>query len=240
MIKKFAVQKKRLYEEVIEQFEKLLANGEYNVGDKLPSLPQLSEMFEVGKPTLREALSVLVSTGVIEIYHGKGIFIKRLHLKSENEIFTSFNTQGVGLDELRHWSEFRRVIEGAAVELAAQRCSKEDLEKMEALLLAIEEKLKQGENIDQLDYDFHVAIAKAAHNPIFLEALKTNLHALQHKYFEKIRQSVVPTTREEIILSEHRKIYDAIKKGNALKARRIMEKHIDYGMRKLDLIEDGK
>lgn len=236
MVKEFVAQKKRLYEEVIEQFAKLLANGEYAVGDKLPSLPELSKIFEVGKPTLREALSVLVSTGVVEVQHGKGIYVKRLTLKPEREIFGNFNE--VGVEELRYWLEFRRTIEFEVAGLAAQRRTNEDLDKIDAIVWEIEKKLERGENTDSLDYEFHIAIALATHNPVFAEALKTNTHVLQHQYFERIRQSVVPTARKEMIISEHRRIYDAIKKGDALSARKMMEKHMDNAIRKLELIED--
>jgi GntR family transcriptional repressor for pyruvate dehydrogenase complex len=234
MEKKFAVEKKKLYEGVIEQFTTLLQSGEYKVGDKLPSISDLSTIFEVGKPTLREALSVLTSAGVIEIHQGSGIFIKRLSMQPDPEVLAKFPV--VDSKNLLHWLEFRLAIEVESAGLAAERRSTEDIEQLEDIEGRLEEEIKQGKIASELDYSFHYAIAMATYNPIFPEAIKSNAHFLQQQFFESLRQSVDVQSRRELILPEHNKIIEAIKKGKPSEARQAMHKHIKNAERKMKLV----
>ncbi|WP_191567277.1 FadR/GntR family transcriptional regulator [Metabacillus idriensis] len=238
MSKDFAVRKKKLFEEVIEQFETLLQSKEYKIGDKLPSLTELTAIFEVGKPTLREALSVLSSMGVLEIKQGSGIFLKRLSLHPEQELLSKFNS--VGGENLLYWLEFRRAIEVEAAGLAAERRSEEDIQELERIQKKLEEEINQGEIASELDYQFHFAITKAACNPIFTEAITANAHLLQQQFFEDIRQTVEIHSRRELIISEHRKIIESIKGKRVGEARQSMLKHINNAERKMKLIGISK
>ena len=66
----------RRYEGVVEQIREMILKGKFKPGDKLPSERQLCEEFEVGRPSVREALRALEITGLIEIRHGEGAFVK--------------------------------------------------------------------------------------------------------------------------------------------------------------------
>jgi GntR family transcriptional repressor for pyruvate dehydrogenase complex len=232
----YAAQKKKLYETVIEQVDKLLSSGRYKLGDKLPSIDELSQMFKASKPTLREAFSVLASTGVLEISHGRGIFIKSLTVRTKRPVVADF--ADVTGSSLLHWLEFRRTVEVEAAALAAKRRTDAEVAHLERLIGAIEAKLNAGEIAEDLDYEFHVAIAQATHNPIYANALKTNAHALQHHIFEDVRQSLTVPARKLLIMEEHRKILESIRRGNAAQARRAMETHLLNAERKLRLLND--
>lgn len=237
MVQNYAAQKKKLYETVIEQVDRLLSSGAYAVGDKLPSLDELSRMFSTSKPTLREAFSVLASTGVLEISHGRGVFIKSLAIRTKQSAVADFS-QATGTSPL-HWLEFRRTIETEAAALAAERRTDADVARLEQLVEAIGDKLDAGENAEDLDYQFHIAIADATRNPVYASALMTQAHAMQQRIFEDLRQSVTVPTRKLLIMQEHRKILDSIKKQNAAQARRAMETHLLNAERKLSLLNDS-
>lgn len=232
----YTAQKKKLYETVIEQVDRLLSSGDYAVGDKLPSIDELSRLFSTSKPTLREAFSVLASTGVLEISHGRGVFIKSLAIRTKQAAVADFSE--VTGTNLLHWLEFRRTIETESAALAAERRTDADVARLEQLVDAIGAKLDAGENAEDKDYEFHVAIANATRNPIYANALKTQTHALQHRIFEDVRQSVTVPARKLLIMQEHRKILDSIKKQDAVRARRAMETHLLNAERKLRLLND--
>jgi GntR family transcriptional regulator, transcriptional repressor for pyruvate dehydrogenase complex len=234
MNKKFAVKKRKLFEEVIDQFQTLLESGEYQVGDKLPSLTNLAELFNVGKPTLREALSVLTSTGVLEINQGSGVFVRRLTLEPEPELLSSF--EKVDSEQLLYWLEFRRAFEVEAAGLAALRRSEDDLRELEEIERQLEAELEQGKIASEWDYKFHYAIAKATKNPIFTEAISSNAHILQQQFFENIRQTIAIPSRRELIITEHQKLIEAIKNGKTREARQMMRKHIENAERKMKLL----
>ncbi|GEA17453.1 MAG: GntR family transcriptional regulator, transcriptional repressor for pyruvate dehydrogenase complex [Moorella sp. (in: firmicutes)] len=231
----FAVRKKKLYEEVMEQISRLIESGNYNVGDRLPSLQELSEMFAVGKPTLREALSVLAAIGTLEIRHGSGIFIKRLPLKPHYEILSRLGE--VDNEKLLYWLEFRRAVEVEAARLAAERRDENDIRAIEEAEGRMEEGIRQGKVASREDYLFHYRIAQATHNPIFTQISMTNEPMLQ-QYFElSLRQSLATPWRRELVIEEHREIIDSIKKGRPHEARRAMLEHITNVIRKVQLLE---
>jgi len=227
----YAVQKKKLYESVIEQMDKLLSSGRYAVGDKLQSIEELSRLFGTSRPTLREAFSVLASTGVLEISHGRGVFIKSLTVRP-----MTGDISAVGGTNLLHWLEFRRTVEIDAAGLAAKRRTADQVRELRHLITGIEDKLNAGEIAEDLDYKFHIVIAQATQNPIYASALRTNEHALQHHVFENLRQSLTVPARKLLIMQEHHQIFDAIKNGNARQARRAMETHLLNAERKLRLL----
>lgn len=231
----FAVRKKKLYEEVMEQISRLIESGNYQVGDRLPSLQELSEMFAVGKPTLREALSVLAALGTVEIRHGSGIFIKRLPLKPRYEILSRLGE--VDNEKLLYWLEFRRAVEVEAARLAALRRNESDILAIEEAESRMEEGIRQGKVASREDYLFHHYIAQATHNPIFVQISMTNEPMLQ-QYFElSQRQTLATPWRRDLVIDEHRQILEGIRKGCPHEARRAMLEHITNVVRKVQFLE---
>lgn len=236
MLSPFTIRKKKLYEEVMDQISRLIENGPYNVGDRLPSLSELSEMFGVGKPTLREALSALAAIGVLEIRHGSGIFVKRLPLKPQYEILTQLGQTDT--ENLLHWLEFRRAMEAETAKLAAERRTEEELEAIEEAHRRIEEEITRGETASHWDYLFHHRIAVATHNPIFVQLSLNNEYMLERYFILSLRQSRATPWRREMVILEHGKILEAIKRSRPLEARRAMLYHIENTIRKVKFLEE--
>ncbi|MDA8228053.1 MAG: FadR/GntR family transcriptional regulator [Desulfitobacterium hafniense] len=231
---KYAIQKKKLYEEVMEQISRLIRSGEYRVGDRLPSLQELSDMFEVGKPTLREALSVLTATGVLEIRHGSGIFVRKLF---DDQLYDVAAQLGrVEGEKLLYWLEYRRAIEVEAAGLAAKRRNEFDIRSIEEAQMYLEEDTAKGNIGATWDYEFHEKIALATHNPIFSQAVTTTADILQQFFELSRRQSLAMPSRKEIVTNEHREILDCIKRGQPLEAQRAMLRHIDNVEKKVKLL----
>ena len=232
-MRKYAIQKKKLYEEVMDQISKLIASGEYKVGDRLPSLQELSEMFEVGKPTLREALSVLASAGVVEIRHGSGIFV---HRTGTEEIPSSVFLGSVERDNLLSWLEFRQAIEGEAARLAAIRREDSDLIQIEEAQDQLEAEINQGRIGAEWDYLFHERIALATHNPIFSQAITTTADILK-QYFElSLRQSLAMPSRRGVVMTEHREILAYLQRQDSVGAREAMLRHLENVEKKVKVL----
>lgn len=236
MNRRFIIRKKKLYEDVIDQIIRLVETQNYQVGDRLPSLQELSEMFRVGKPTLREALCVLASTGALEIVHGNGIFIRRLPLKPYDRILVPLDD--IDNEQLLYWLELRRAIEVEAAALAAERRQESDLQYIEEAQLKLEEELREGNSktIADWDYQFHHRIVLATHNPIFIQAATTIAQTLQQYFEPTSRQSMAIPWRKELVASEHRKILEQIKNSRPREARRTMLEHITNVERKVCLL----
>ncbi|OIQ07711.1 HTH-type transcriptional regulator LutR [Moorella thermoacetica] len=231
---KFLIRKKKLYEEIVEQITRLIKTGNYKIGDRLPSFQELSEMFGVGKPTLREALSVLASSGVLEIRHGNGTFIKRLPLDPEDIPAQLGEVEG---EKLLFWLEYRRAIETEAASLAAERRSEADIAAMEEAEQRLEGEIALGAITVDPDYQFHYCIARATHNPIFAQAY-TTIAPMMHEYFQlSLRYGRTLPWHRELVVGEHRDILECIRKGQPREARRAMIKHINNVAGRVRLLE---
>ena len=68
----------KIYEQVADIILESIKSGEYKVGDRLPSIQQLAQIYGVSVASIREALNALRTIGVIELKQGYGTFIKQV------------------------------------------------------------------------------------------------------------------------------------------------------------------
>ncbi|WP_406677884.1 FadR/GntR family transcriptional regulator [Moorella sp. ACPs] len=231
---RLVIRKKKMYEEVVERIIQLIKKGEYKVGDRLPPVQELSEMFGVGTPTLREGLSVLASSGILEIRHGNGIFVKRFPLEPE-DLLAQLNE--VEYEQLLSWVEFRRALEAEAAALAAERREETDLDAMEAAEKRLEEEITRGEITIEPDYQFHNSIALATKNPIFIQTATTIEHILRQYFQLSLRYGRTFPWHRELVVTEHRKILEHIRKRRPREARNAMLEHLNNVAGRVKLLE---
>ena len=211
----------RLYESVIEQIMDLIKNNELKPGDKLPPERELAEKLSISRNSLREAFRVLESRGLIKSKPGGGRFIREIWKNGHN------NTENIILSleksSILELLEAREIFEVEIVELAAQRATPEDIELIEKALNKMNQKeeLKDDKKMES-DTEFHLAIAGASHNFVFINIMKLYLDLLKETR-EKTWQ--IPGRREKQY-QEHRAILQAIKEHNSKKAEEAMLKHL--------------
>ena len=204
------VKRYSLSKQVADQLEKMIEDGTYAVGEKIPTEPELTEMFSVSRNTLREAIQSLTSAGILVVKQGDGTYVRsnnRFHARMSMEY-----EQVSPADIL----EARNVLEITIAALASQRRTDEDLQQIgEALILRQKQDGAQKENT-QADMQFHLAVSRACHNQILMD-----LYASVASYTEShIAQRQVMT---ELDLSEidalHEKLYLAIRDQQIDQAR---------------------
>ncbi|HBY57192.1 MAG TPA: FadR family transcriptional regulator [Candidatus Atribacteria bacterium] len=212
----------RLYESVIEQIMDLVKNNKLKPGDKLPPEREIAEKLSISRGSLREAFRVLESRGLIKSKPGGGRFIREIrengHDSTEN-IISSLKKSSI-LELL----EAREVFEVKIAKIAAQKATIEDIELIEKALNKIneeEEELKYGKETES-DTEFHLAIASASHNFVFVNIIKLHLDLLKET---RGKTWQIPGRREKQY-QEHQAILQAIKEHNAKKAGEAMLKHL--------------
>src|SRR4030066_352405 len=210
----------RLYESVIEQIMDLIKNNELKPGDKLPPEREMAEKLSISRNSLREAFRVLESRGLIKSKPGGGRFIREIRENGHN------NTENIILSleksSILELLEAREIFEVKIAEIAAQRAALEDIEIIEEALNKMNQKeeLKDDKKTES-DTEFHLAIAGASHNFVFVNIMKLHLDLLKETR-EKTWQ--IPGRREKQY-QEHRAIFRAIKEHNSKKAVEAMLKH---------------
>jgi GntR family transcriptional regulator, transcriptional repressor for pyruvate dehydrogenase complex len=216
----------RLYEGVREQIIELIRNKELRPGDKLPPERELAEKFSISRGSLREAFRVLESNGLIRSKPGGGRFVREINkdtfIDTENVIL---NLEKSSILELL---EAREMFEVKIAELAAKRATNEDIRTIEEIFNRFNKKQSiKDERIDyqgetDLDTEFHLAIARASHNFVFLNIMRVHFNLLKETR-EKTWQ--IPGRKEEQE-NEHRAIFEAIKERNPQKAAQAMLNHL--------------
>ena len=165
--------------------EMIEVDGRFAVGDKLPNENDLAQELGVSRSTLREAVKILTTSGILEIKRGKGTFV------TANTIINSgdFGDIASGLDDL---FEMRLMFEPDCAYYAAERATDEEIEIICKYGEAVEKKILSGEDRTAEEQKFHESIANATHNsfvkqfmPIIFNAIKKAL-----LFLPKIRTSV--------------------------------------------------
>ena len=211
----------RLYESAIEQIMNLIKNDKLKPGDKLPPEREMAEKLSISRGSLREAFRVLESRGLIKSKPGGGRYIREIrkngHNSTENIILSLEKSSILEL------LEAREIFEVKIAEIAAQKATPEDIELIEEALSKMneEEELKYGKETES-DTEFHLAIASASHNFVFVNIIKLHLDLLKETR-EKTWQ--IPGRREEQ-QEEHWAIFQAIKEHNSKKASEAMLRHL--------------
>ena len=211
----------RLYESVIEQIMNLIKNNKLKPGDKLPPERELAEKLSISRNSLREAFRVLESRGLIKSKPGGGRYIREIrkngHSSTENIILSLEKSSILELLEAREMFEVK------IAKIAAQKATPEDIELIEKALNKIneEEGLKDDKKMES-DTEFHLAIASASHNFVFVNIIKLHLDLLKET---REKTWKIPGRREEQ-QEEHQTIFQAIKEHDSKKAGEAILKHL--------------
>jgi GntR family transcriptional repressor for pyruvate dehydrogenase complex len=209
---------------VMHQIKQQIVSGAYPPSAKLPTVVELASSFEVGRSTIREALSALKAMGWIDIRHGGGTFVSKI-LPSER------NEENGGLfyktESFQEVLEVRKFIEVGCASLAAERRTEADLAGLAAILSQMEASLDNEELSDQADISFHLHIARASHNSLFVSMMESVAQRLQESMRESRRLwFFAERASAELLLQEHREIYQAIQAMHVELASAKMMQHI--------------
>jgi len=209
---------------IVEQIQNLIKEGKLKPGDKLPPERILAEKLGVSRPPLREAISALEILGIIESRGGKGNFIKNTFNP------TSYAQQLKELEKEEspfELLEARKAVETEIAGLAAEKATPEDIEEIEEALDRMREALSDTPRAMEFDRQFHVAVARAAHNSILFQMMNYLADGLKESLWVNIKEkSWALPGRPQKYLEEHTKLLKAIKKGDKESARRTMHSHL--------------
>ena len=111
-------------EAVVAQIERLILDGVLKGGQKLPSERDLSELMEVSRPKVRDAIKVLEDRKLLTVRHGEGTFVAPLTGTALSPAMVDLIARHAGA--FYEYLEFRREVEGYAAFMAAQRATDAD------------------------------------------------------------------------------------------------------------------
>lgn len=228
----------RKSDEVYEQLAKLIREGRFPPGSRLPAERELASQINASRQTVREALYRAELVGLIEVRHGAGSFVvsaaarSPFHASRELEEAPLIELIEQQADRISEFFEIRRLVEGWCVAQAARRVGAADLATLRQKL----ERMKVLDLADaaweQNDVEFHVAIARATGNPVavrIIEILRESFSALY-----RLKQVIPKREDKQLIWKHHWDVYEALRKRSPEAARKAIVAHMDYIERQLE------
>ena len=218
------VQTKKVYMKIVEQVRDLIKEGRLKPGDKLPPEQVLTEEFGTSRPSVREALSALEILGITESRGGKGNFIK------DNFNFPLYEQKFRELEEEEspfELLEARKVLETEIVGLAAKNATEEEIVTIQGSLNKMKGAVTNIPEIMEFDREFHINIARAAHNSLLFSMMIYLTDLLKEKLWINLKEKSwsIPG-RLKKYLKEHTEIFNAIKNKDSKGARNRMYDHL--------------
>lgn len=202
--------------------------GTYPPHAPLPSEIELAELSGVSRLTVREAIKALAAKSVVRVEHGRGTFVNPSDRWSVLDPVLLVARSSQGEDRLalpRKLIEARRVVEVAVAELAAERRSPEDVERMERSLAEMRTAADAQDTAAFVaaDIAFHQQVMDAAGNT-FLTSLFDPLSRILQ--LTRHQTSAHAPVRAHAI-EHHQRILDAVREGTAAEAGRTMREHME-------------
>ncbi len=205
---------------IAEQLKQLIYAGEFKAGDRLNEAA-LAVRMGTSRGPIREAIRILTGTGLVTPVVNRGVFVRQVSVREMLEIY-----------------ELRALVFGFAAARAAENVTDAHRERFEALLEGMDQSAQAGDSGQyyELNVQFHALVLElAAHDRAhqLYDSYVKELHLYRRQNFNapgNMRRSNV----------EHRKIYEALSKGNAAKAKQYAEEHIQSGRQRMLVLADDR
>ena len=216
--------------QVEQQLKDAILTGKFGPGDKLPPETRLAEQFGVSRPTIREALGSLVSTGLIRKVPGVagGSFVNSVTTDSLSHTLRESVDLilRLGALDIEEITIVRRILEVPAARKAADNRTIEHIERMQEVVERQRTTTIDDPDIPSYDLAFHTTVGDASGNRLlgaFVRALHSSTYPAA--YLEVTPQVARKTVKQHIAIAA------AIEAGNADGAAEAMEEHLDYVLR---------
>lgn len=214
------ISRKNLSDQIVRQIKAMIESGLISPGERLPSERELSQLLNVSRLPLREALKSLQQINVLEVRQ-TGYFVRGLE---SSNLLDFFNNALSNHNLLAELLEARIVLELGAVELACMHRTEEDIRKMQESLNRMDLMIQTGSR-DVIEYsmEFHNDIAAASGNNLFIAIMACMSSVL----YEGRKKSLEIDNRYTLAVEEHKNILQAIINRDAEAAKRLMRIHLD-------------
>jgi GntR family transcriptional repressor for pyruvate dehydrogenase complex len=206
---------------VFERMHRAIKSGAYKPDERLPTEHDLAIEFEVSRPIIREALRRLREQGFIYSRRGAGSFVRAVGMREP----LGFG-QLENVADLLNCYEFRLTVEPAAAAAAAERHDAATLAAIRQALELMRDATNRQSHREDADFQFHLAIARAAQNSYFftaMEALKDHIAVGMRFHGASVKRETTGLTR---VFGEHEAIAEAISARDGARARELMFQHL--------------
>jgi len=202
------IRRRPLHDEATERIRDLIVEGRLAAGEWINEA-ELCKQLQISRTPLREAIKVLATEGLVELVPRRGARVAQLSLRELTDLF-----------------EALAGVEGLAAELAAERISATDLEKLHELQASIEQSHKARNRLAYFheNHELHVAIVRCSGNSAIVD-----IHARLIARVRRARyQAILSEARWSASVEEHAQILAALARRDARRAGELMRQHVAH------------
>lgn len=178
-------------EEIAQQIQDLIIAQELPEGLRLPSERDLAEILSTSRPTVSQAIRILVVRGLVESRRGSGAYVLR---RPEAGLASSMHLMlGLNQESVVHLADLRLWLEDSGVHQAIERSTSDDMSAGEAALVRLRDSAGSTASWMSADTQFHATLVRASHNP-YLATIFEGVHTtlINYEYREWIASGTVP------------------------------------------------
>ena len=225
---------KNVHGTTLDLLGRAIVGGRHAIGASLPPEPTLCDEFGISRTVVREAVKSLVAKGLLTTGPKVGTRVQPEDNWNwfDPDVVAWKSHVGLTRDFLRDLQELRRLIEPAAVRLAAERATAPDITEVEAAYAGMKLAINEGGDYVASDLRFHQGLLRACHNRMLVQMSKA-LGALLRTSFE------ISTSRPDGPASSlplHRAVLDAVIARDPRKAERASLVLIDSARDDIDQV----
>ncbi|MFC4305975.1 FadR/GntR family transcriptional regulator [Cohnella boryungensis] len=220
-----SLKRQKLHESITEAVLNYIEQKGYSQGDRLPTERFFCEQFQISRPTFREAMKKLESFGVIEIKPGSGMY-----LRAEKTILAEMAnfTLKVSMEKkaILELIDMREMMEKHAIDQIVNQGQSFYLDKLGEIVDEYDRKRNKGGIPRQEDYLFHLTLYEGSDNRLMLtlfQSIKEMDTLWADRVIDGLDMHVFGRETEPL----HRMIYEAMRSGDAKKAKKLMGKHFE-------------
>jgi GntR family transcriptional regulator, transcriptional repressor for pyruvate dehydrogenase complex len=208
-----------LYEEVAQRIKAYAEQAGLQPGDRLPPERDLAKQLGVSRSSIRQALTLLRTMGLVEPRQGDGIYLRRAPADIQPEITATLLAAQRQLPTIM---EAREAMESQLARLAARRRSPDDLQRLRAAVNEMAQAIQDGTDPAPADGRFHAAVAQAADSPLLEDLMRQLADPIALTRGASLsRQGRPPRS-----LEGHRRILEAIEARDENGADSAMREHL--------------
>ncbi|MGB0846154.1 MAG: FCD domain-containing protein [Thiolinea sp.] len=222
------MKKPRIAEQVVKKLESMIHAENLQPGDRLPAERALAEQLKVSRPSLREAIQILISKGMLYSRPGGGTFVKSTVARDLSDpMLTLFKENPeYRFDVL----EIRHALEASAAFYAALRATDKDKERIRESfdkMIALHGSDDPMEEA-RADAAFHLAIVEASHNLVLLHVMRGLFDVLQNSISHNLDKLYTIPRVFEPLSKQHKALMEAVVNSEPEKAREAAQQHLVF------------
>ncbi len=218
--------KQSIVSKIVDQITEAIIRGEINPGEKLPTETELCQNLQVGRNSLREAIKILESYGVLHIKRADGTYIsEQYHHKMLDPMLYGILLQKDGVEDI---VELRKVLDIGMLMVASQKLEANQMSLIKQALEALKDEV-QKENMDvdlllEADIKFHMSIGEAIQNQLLIN---------MYNYVDRITipsriyatKLIIEKNARDRFIQLHQKIVDLIEHHNVQSVNEVVNEH---------------